>query len=147
MPVSRPLYMKGISVNIDTCGFVNKNVLHNIMPYIDTFLYDIKAIDSNLHKSLTGQDNKLILDNLKYLSESGCNIEIRYPLVKGYNDVECEKIGEFLKHLNGIKKVKVLRYHSFAASRYKALNIKNTLPQTETTDSYILKAIRYTGKI
>lgn len=139
--LSKSLYMKGISVNIDTCGFVNKNLIHTVMPYIDTFLYDIKAIDSNLHKSLTGQDNKLILDNLKHLSESGCNIEIRYLLVKGYNDGECEKIGEFLQHLNGIKKVQVLRYHSLAASRYKALNLKNTLPHTETTDSDMLKAI------
>ena len=55
--------------------------------------------------------NNIILDNLKYLSEAGCKIEIRYPLVMGYNDGECEKIGNFLKGMKGITKVKVLQYH------------------------------------
>ncbi len=67
------------------------------------------------------------------MSDKGCKTEIRYPLVKGYNDQQCKKIGKFLKGLNGITKVKVLQYHSFAGSRYKALGMANTLPQTETT--------------
>lgn len=139
--VCKKLKEKGISVYVDTCGFVKYETLEKIIPYTDKFLYDIKAIDTELHKKLTGVRNGLILENLMKLSQNGCNIEIRYPLVKGYNDEECEKIGNFLKDLKGITKVKVLQYHSFAASRYDALDMKNTLPDTETTLEDVEKAV------
>jgi hypothetical protein len=74
-----------------------------------------------------------ILENLRFLSERGCAIEVRYPLVVGYNDLECENIAKTLSCMNGITKVKVLQYHSFSASRYLALNLPNTLPDTQTT--------------
>ena len=139
--VAKELKGEGISVYIDTCGFVNRKVLERIIPYTDKFLYDIKAIDPAVHKKCTGVDNAVILENLKFLCESGCKIEIRYPLVKGYNDGECEKIAEFLSSLDGIEKVKVLQYHSFAGSRYKALGMENTLPDTETTFADVENAV------
>lgn len=139
--VAKKLRLAGISVYIDTCGFVETEVFDRIIPYTDKFLYDIKAIDGEVHKKCTGRDNALILKNLKYITEKGCAVEIRYPLVAGYNDSECSKIGSFLKPLSGITKVKVLRYHRFAASRYAALGMENTLPNTETTPQDMEKAI------
>ena len=85
-------------------------------------------------------ENGIILENLQYLSDQGCSIEIRYPLVKGYNDGEAEKIGAFLKDLN-ITKIKVLQYHHYAGSRYDALGMENTLPDTETTMEDMEKAV------
>ena len=131
--LSRKLYDRGISVYIDTCGYVKSETLKKLIPYTDKFLYDIKAIDAMVHKKCTGKDNHLILDNLKLLCDEGCKIEIRYPLVKGYNDLECENIARALSGLRGITKVKVLQYHSFSASRYEALGMFNTLPNTQTT--------------
>lgn len=139
--LAKKLFFKNISVYVDTCGFVKQDIFDSIIPYTDKFLYDIKAIDSEKHIKFTGQDNKIILDNLKYLSENGCQIEIRYPLVKGYNDTECNKIGKFLEPLNGITKVKVLKYHNFAGSRYEALGMVNTLPVEQTTDSDLKNAV------
>ena len=140
--LARKLKERGISVYVDTCGFVKREILESIIPFTDKFLYDIKAIDANVHKKCTGRDNELILENLKFLSERDCTIEIRYPLVKGYNDGECDKIGEFLCNLKGIDKVKILQYHSFAASRYQALGMINTLPDTETTYVDVERAVK-----
>ena len=92
----------------------------------------IKAFDGVLHSRLTGKDNALILENLQYLSEAGAKIEIRYPLVMGFNDTECTNIAKFISTLD-ITKVKVLQYHRYAGSRYEALGLKNTLPLTSTT--------------
>lgn len=140
--LAKTLQEQGVSVYVDTCGFVKRESLQEILPYTDTFLYDIKAIDPILHKQLTGQDNTVILDNLRFLSEQGATIEIRYPLVMGYNDGECQKIGAFLKGLSGIAKVKVLRYHALAASRYTALGMQSTLPNTHTTENDVIAAVR-----
>lgn len=139
--LAKALYERGVSVYIDTCGYVKREVLEEIIPYTDKFLYDIKAIDGVKHKELTGKDNGLILENLKFLSTKGCKIEIRYPLVKGYNDDECESIAKALKDLRGITKVKVLQYHAFAASRYEALGMKNTLPSVQTTTEDVENAV------
>ena len=140
--VARLLAEEGINVNIDTCGYVTRKSLERIIPYTDVFLYDIKAIDRDVHIKCTGKDNELILSNLKFLSEKGCKIEIRYPLVKGYNDGECEKIGRFLQGIKGISKIKVLKYHALAKSKYEALGFENTLPDTVTTDEDIEKAVQ-----
>ncbi len=136
------LNKNGISIDIDTCGYVKYEIYEKIIPFTDTFLYDIKAIDASVHKKLTGKNNKLILENLKRLSENGCKIEIRYPLVKEYNDGECDTIGAFLCDLKGIEKVKVLPYHSFAASRYEALEMTNTLPAVTTTYQHVERAVK-----
>ena len=140
--LARILYKNGVSVYVDTCGYVKREVLEAIMPYTDVFLYDLKAIDAAVHKKCTGHDNALILDNIRFLSESGCTIEIRYPLVVGYNDSECDAIGNFVKGLNSIKCVKVLRYHDLAASRYEALGMANTLPPALTTDADVNAAVK-----
>ena len=62
-------------------SFVSRNAIDAVMPYTDVFLYDIKAIDEDVHKKCTGQSNKQILDNLKYIDDCGKNIEIRIPYV------------------------------------------------------------------
>ena len=126
--VARLLHARGISVDIDTCGCVRREILAQVAPYTDTFLYDIKAIDPAVHKHCTGRDNKLILDNLSWLCQEGHRVEIRYPYVPGWNDGECEAIGSFLKQLPGITKIKVLGYHNFADGKYDALDLPNTLP-------------------
>ena len=130
--LAKALHDRGISVFVDTCGYVKREVFEKIMPYTDVFLYDIKAVTAEVHKHCTGKDNKIILDNLVFLSVSGCKIDIRYPLVVGYNDKECEKIGALLSGMRGIREIKVLQYHNLSASRYESLGIPCTLPKTVT---------------
>lgn len=131
--LAKYLSQEGISVDIDTCGFVHRDVLERIAPYTDTFLYDIKAIDPVVHKACTGQENGLILDNLRWLCENGWKVEIRYPYVPGWNDGQCDAIGAFLKGLPGITKVKVLGYHGYAGGKYTALDMPSTLPDVTVT--------------
>lgn len=140
--LAKALTEHGVRVNIDTCGFVRPSALDGVIPYVDTFLYDLKAIDPQVHKRCTGQENQVILQNLQYLSAKGCRVEIRYPLVMGYNDGECEKIGKFLKGMPGITKIKVLQYHDFSASRYEALGMANTMPKTVTTSEDVEQAVQ-----
>lgn len=135
--LARLLWEQGISVDVDTCGCVRWETLERIAPYTDTFLYDLKAIDPEVHKRCTGRDNGLILRNLRRLCETGSRVEIRYPWVPGWNDGECEAIGAFLKDLPGITKVKVLGYHHFADGKYEALDLPNTLPDVTVLPSHV----------
>lgn len=130
----------GINTAVDTCGYVPKKALDKVIPYTDIFLFDVKAIDEDVHLKCTGRSNKIILENLKYLDEQNCKIEIRIPYVPEYNLNQMEKIAEFLKTLNNITKVKVLPYHNYAGSKYEALNMENTLPALLPTEEEIQKA-------
>ncbi len=136
----KALKEKGINTAVDTCGFVPKESIDKVLLYIDTFLYDIKAIDEDVHIKCTEKSNKIILDNLKYIDSLGKKIEIRIPFVPEYNSNQIEKIAEFLRTLKNIKAVKVLPYHNYAGSKYAALNMENTLPQILPTEEEIKKA-------
>lgn len=127
----------GINTAVDTCGFVPRSAIDKVMPYTDTFLYDIKAIDEDVHIKCTGQSNKIILDNLVYIDSCGAKSEIRIPYIPNYNDGQIDKIGKFLSGLSSVIRVRVLPYHNYAASKYAALNINNTLPPLLPTEKEI----------
>ena len=130
----------GIHTAVDTCGMVSKKAIDEVLPYTDIFLYDIKAIDEDVHKKCTGQSNKQILENIKYIDSLVKSIEVRYPYVPGYNSGEVESIAKFLSGLKNLTKVRVLAYHNFAGSKYDSLDMENTMPITVPTNDEVEKA-------
>ena len=136
----KALKERGINTAIDTCGFVSKKVLDEVMPYTDVFLYDIKAFDEDVHIRCTGKSNKPILENLKYIDSLGKKTEIRIPYVPEYNSGQIEKIAMFLSTLRNITKVRVLPYHSWAGTKYASLDMKNTLPAKMPAENEIREA-------
>lgn len=120
----RALHREGLSVFIDTCGFAPYEKYERILPYVDTFLYDIKAMDSAVHREWTGVDNALILENLKKLSAAGANIYIRIPTVGGVNaaaDFMSEVIRFLTENQIHPAQVGLLPYHNYGRSKYASL--------------------------
>ena len=122
------LKKEGINTAVDTCGYVPKESIDKVLPYTDTFLYDIKAIDENVHVKCTGKSNRLILENIKYIDSLDKSIEVRIPYVPNYNDNQIKQIADFLKGLKNSIKVRVLPYHNYAGSKYEALDMESSLP-------------------
>lgn len=117
---------KGYRVNIDTCGYAPFERLEQILPFVHTFLYDIKLMDSNLHKAYTGVSNDLILENLKKLSRKGALLWIRVPVVGGVNDTveNMEQIASFLKDEKILaKQIHLLPYHNTGSNKYARLSL------------------------
>lgn len=126
---ARLLRREGVTTAIDTCGNVPFTAFEKVLPHAEIFLYDVKHIDSEAHRRLTGQGNEQILSNLRSLSERGARIEVRMPLVPGCNDDPdtLRGIGRLLGELR-IERMRVLPYHSLARSKYQALGLPDTLP-------------------
>lgn len=130
---------KGINTTIDTSGapftreepFFGK--FNELMKYTDLLLVDIKHIDDEQHKILTGQTNENILDMAQYLSEIGKPIWIRHVLVpeRSDNDEYLKKLYDFIKTLNNVKKVEVLPYHTFGEYKWKELGYEYPLAGIE----------------
>lgn len=134
------LKKREIHTAVDTCGYVPFEIFERVIPHTDVFLYDIKAIDPEVHKKCTGRDNALILSNLDRLLNMGCAVDVRIPLVVGVNDEEIIKIADFLAG-KGVRKVDVLKYHDMARSKYASLGIDDTMPHTETSSSDVASAV------
>ena len=121
----RSLYEKGYSVNIDTSGYAPYENFRRLLPYVNTFLYDIKALSPEIHRKFTGVDNALILENLKKLSMDGASINIRIPTIVGVNATEdfMKSVIDFL-HKNEIrvKQVNLLPYHNTGMHKYGKLD-------------------------
>ena len=128
---------EGVNTAVDTCGFVSRKAIDAVAPYTDTFLYDVKAADSEIHKKCTGQGNEVIIENLKYIDSLGKRIEVRYPYVPGYNSDEVDGIGKLLSSLENLVGIRVLGYHKYAGSKYASLGMENTLPEEMPTDEEI----------
>ncbi|MBQ2734571.1 MAG: glycyl-radical enzyme activating protein [Clostridia bacterium] len=122
------LKKEGIQTAVDTCGAVTQAALEQVMPYTDVFLYDVKAIDEQVHRRCTGASNRKILENLAFLDAQGAKIEVRIPYVPHYNDGEMAGIAAHLASLRNLVGVRVLPYHNYAGSKYQAIGIEHTLP-------------------
>ena len=141
----KALYHEGISVTIDTCGQAPFSNYEAILPYVDTWLYDIKVMDDELHKKYIGMSNKLILENLKGISKAGARIYIRIPTVKEVNGNH-EAMAEIIDFLraNDIRpdQVNLLPYHSTGSHKYGKLGREYqaaglTVPTDEEMESFV----------
>ena len=115
---------KGIHTAIDTAGNVSTETILKVAQKTDLFLYDVKMMDSLLHKKWIGSGNEQILHNLKLLADTGAHIIIRIPLIGGVNDTDenIEKTARFISELAGdIKEVHLLPYHAIAQNKYMKL--------------------------
>ena len=131
---------KGIHTCIDTSGitFDEKNQayiskLDRLMELCDLVMLDIKHIDSEKHKALTGKGNENILAFARYVGERGIPLWVRHVVIKGYTDGEDEHkaLGEFLATLPTLKAVDVLPYHTMGVGKYRELGIPYPLEGME----------------
>ena len=122
---------EGLTTAVDTCGFVPWKHIEKTILFCDTYLYDVKCADPELHLEFTGQSNTLILDNLRKLSASGGNIWIRIPVIPGFNDrdAEMQAIADIVNALPGVQKVTLMPYHTLGKSKYETLGLE---PQYHT---------------
>lgn len=119
---------RGINRAVDTAGFASKQVILDVASRTDLFLYDLKIMDSDLHKKWTGVSNEIILENLSILASAGAEIIIRIPLIGGINDniENIEQTAKFISGLAGKKKeVHLLPYHAIAQNKYMKLGKKD----------------------
>jgi pyruvate formate lyase activating enzyme len=115
---------RGIHRTVDTSGLVKTKTLLEVAERTDLFLYDLKMMDSKKHKEWTGAGNRQILKNLQALADSGAEIQIRIPLIKGVNDDDdnIEATAAFLADLPGVKReVNLLPYHNVAEGKFAKL--------------------------
>lgn len=112
-----------IHTAIDTCGYTVSEESFECLKRADLLLYDLKHMDSAVHKKLTGVPNELILENLKKLNDMRKDIIIRIPVIPGYNDSDENLRGsaKFISELKSVERVDLIGYHNYSKKKYLQL--------------------------
>ena len=129
---------------VDTSGLATTKTLLEVAKRTDLFLYDLKLMDSKKHKEWTGAGNKRILQNLHALAETGADIQIRIPLIKGVNTDEnnIEATATFVATLPGSKRpISLLPYHDVAKGKSAKLGMEHDPGCMTTPDDTELQRI------
>ena len=124
---------KNIHTCIDSSGIAYKPdanpewlaKLDKLMTMTDLVMLDIKHIDPEKHKELTGQPNDGILAFVKYLDEKNVDMWIRHVVVPGITDDEPSlfKLGYFIGEFKNLKALDILPYHTMGEVKYEKLGI------------------------
>lgn len=127
---------KGIHTCLDTSGVTYKESneeFDKLMSVTDLVMLDIKHIDDDEHRKLTGHSNKNILEFAKYTEKKNVPLWIRHVVVPGitYNEMYLHRLGEFIGTLNNVKALDVLPYHDMGKVKYDAMNIEYPLRDTK----------------
>ena len=122
----------GIHTCLDTSGITYhpgntsyNEKLDKLMAVTDLVMLDLKHIDPQGHKELTGHDNAGILAFAKYLEEKQVDVWIRHVVVPGITDDpgQLTRLGHFIGSLSNVKALDVLPYHIMGVGKYKELDL------------------------
>lgn len=107
---------------LDTNGLMGLETLKKLCTVTDGFMFDLKALDKEIHRRLTGVDNDVILRNMQFVSERGLLYEVRTVAVEGFTDSpqEIEKIASFIKDLNDYTRFKLIPFRPLGVKTYLA---------------------------
>jgi pyruvate formate lyase activating enzyme len=147
---------KNIHTCLDTSGITfskeKTEVFDRLTEVTDLVLLDIKHIDDDEHKKLTGCSNKAVLDFAEYLDSKEVSMWIRHVAVPGItiDNKYLYELGLFIGGLKNVKALDVLPYHTMGTHKYKTLGIEYPLagiPAAEKQDTaearkIIIKGIR-----
>ena len=140
-PMHQPEFLKalltrcqeaGLHTALDTCGLVEWKTLEEVLEHVDLVLFDLKHMDSEVHRNLTGVGNEIILENLERTTKHKL-VVVRIPLIPGYTDskTNIEASGQFLSRI-GASRVDVVPYHQLGVGKYTRLGKQYTLSDVET---------------
>jgi len=119
-----------LHVCLDTSGYAKWEHYEEVLEYVDLVLYDLKHMDTLQSQRLIGAPNELILENAKKMAKAGVAMQIRIPVIPGYNDSEenIRATAQFCSSLgSAVKLVQLLPYHRLGASKYVRLGKKYDL--------------------
>lgn len=146
---------EGIHTTLDTAGYGFGNY-DEILKYTDLVLLDIKHLDDEEHRKLTGHDREGFLEFLKAIKRNKTKLWVRHVVVPGITDSEDHiiKLAEYINTIPNVEKTELLPYHTHGINKYKEMNIPYRLekvPSLETEKlSYLCKILNenlYTNKM
>jgi pyruvate formate lyase activating enzyme len=144
LEVCRKLKEQGVSIAIDTSGFIWNDTVKEVLEYTDLVLLDIKNYDPLVYKEVTGVPLDPTLKFLDYLREKKINTWVRYVLVPGLTD-NLDSVRKLSEHLDGypnVGKIELLPFHKMGEYKWQELGLTYTLSDTKEPDKALVKEVK-----
>ena len=130
---------EGIHTTLDTSGqpFTKEEPyfqkFQKLMEVTDLVMLDLKHMDEEQHRMLTGHTNRNILELADYLSDIGKPVWIRHVLVpqRSDEDVYLNRLRDYIRTLHNVEKVEILPYHTLGIYKWKELGLTYSLEGIE----------------
>ncbi len=127
---------KGVHTCLDTSAGVfdpaHPEKTDEALKYTDLVMLDIKHIDEEVHRRLTGHTNRNILAFAEHIRDLGIPVWIRHVAVPGVTDDHDSlfRLGKYLATLTNLKALDILPYHDMAKPKYAQLGLDYPLGDT-----------------
>lgn len=97
---------------VDSNGSASREVWDRLLPVMDGAMIDLKALDPDTHITMTGADNRPVLDTIRYLAEWQRLYEVRLLLVPGHNDSPAvvERTARWLYNVDPSMRIKLIGF-------------------------------------
>lgn len=138
------LKYKQIHTAVDTSGYVNVDEdLDKVLENTDLVLLDIKQLEPDAHKELTGVNNAKIIEFLEHLRDKEVKTWVRYVVLAGFNDSEeyATKFAKFIKDFDNVELVELLPYHEMGKYKWEKLGLKYQLDDSSVPSRESIKNI------
>ena len=120
----------GVHTAIETTGYAATDIFEEVAKHLDLIFMDIKHMDADEHKKLTGVSNEAILGNLAAIAKFHDNIIVRIPVIPGLNDSDenIRQTAAFVAEC-GVKRLELLPYHNLGEVKYGQLGMEYGLSE------------------
>lgn len=124
----------GFHAAIETCAWSKWESFALILEHLDLAYVDLKHMNAESHKKLTGKGNEVILENIRQMDAQFPHLDLvlRVPVIPGLNDDEHNMIetAKFARDLKTLKRLELLPYHRYGVAVYPAVGRDYSLPGT-----------------
>ena len=117
---------------VQTSGAVPQTHFAAVLDWVDVFQFDLKHMDAQRHRQLTGVDTARIHANAAFLLEQGAAVQFRMPLIPGVNDDagNLAQVAGFLR-AHGVVELRIVPYHRMYLEKYRALGQTSDQPDLQ----------------
>ena len=123
---------KGLHTAVETCGYSTKD-LSPMCGAVDLWLFDIKLLNEEKHRTYTGVSNELILKNLRLLDSLGAKTVLRCPVIPDVNfdEEHFALLAELASSLNHVTAIHLEPYHPLGISKAEQLGVTQSYANTD----------------
>ncbi|NLO10511.1 MAG: pyruvate formate lyase-activating protein [Clostridiales bacterium] len=143
LEVSKMCKSKGISVTIDTSGFIFNDTIKELLDYADLVLLDIKNYDPLVYKTVTGVHLSPTLKFLDFLKEANISTWVRYVVVPQLTDNidSIRKLSDYLDGYPNVEKIELLAFHKMGEYKWKELGLDYKLTDTKEPSKELMEEV------
>ena len=139
---------KGVHTAIETNMAWPWEQVVQLIENVDLVMMDIKAMDSRLHKTATGVNNELVLENVKNLASTNIPLIVRTPIIKGFNDnsEEIKKIANYIHDIKNLRYYELLTYNPLGSEKPKLLGAYEKVKKINPLTKVEMKKLGYCAR-